>query len=277
MDKKKALRDSLFEFYRKIMFMKDMSIIEKNSRTVYEAYSQIISLIIDAHHNIAMNDVHSLPNITTQIDQAMTRIPNEVWQKNPSVIKEIEKLKQETKLYKLLKQYDEKKESSTDTQDLQNEIKTLIVGVSRDSPEDTNLIDYAKSILQNKSVASNSQTDRKTTINDAVVRSSPVREKTIQHVSQTVKSQTEDEPQHISEEEKEEEQKSKEFEKTVSAAFMLSALDENSKDDLPDLSEEIEKRNKNQKEQAEKTNTKEHHKNKISSNIFRLKEMLKHK
>jgi hypothetical protein len=302
MDKKKAIRDSLFEFYRKIMFMRDMSIIEKNSKAVYDAYSQIISLIIDAHHNIALNDVHSLPIITTQIDQAITRIPDEVWQKNPSVRKEIEKIRQETMLYKLLKQYDEKKTASADTTEIEKEIKIAIIAVAKDSPEDTNLIDFAKSILQSQQPSApqpihDTQAPQQIprTVPTPVQRREqaepvPINKPAAAPQSTSVLSSQSPQPQASmihkegvqgdendgkTAEEAEDDKSSKEFEKSVSAALMLSALDDPMKDDLPDLREEIEKRNKKQKEEAAaKDNSKHAHKSKISSNIFRLKKMI---
>jgi hypothetical protein len=294
MDKKKLLRDSLFEFYRKIMFMRDNSIIEKNSKIVYEAYSQIISLIIDAHHKIALNDIHSLPIISSQISQNVSKIPGEVWQKNPSVKKEIEKINQETALYTSVKQFEDKKSNGILDQELSNKIKILVVNVSRDSPEDSNLIDYAKSALQiqgdkidrilerkieepkpiiTKSVNQNQKTGVKV---DNQIPEDKNSQTSVSSEINTKKDIIED--NDISEQEKkedlEEEMKSKEFEKTVSAALLLSDLDETTSQDLPDLRDAIETHNKNRAPLTQDTQV---HKKRVSSNIERLKGLLSHK
>jgi hypothetical protein len=290
MDKKKLLRDSLFEFYRKIMFMRDNSIIEKNSKIVYEAYSQIISLIIDAHHKIALNDIHSLPIISAQISLNITKIPNEVWQKNPSVKKEIEKINQETALYSTVKQFEDKKSNGILDQDLANKIKILVVNVSRDSPEDSNLIDYAKSALQIQGDRIDRILERKVEEPKPIITQQVNRFPNMQSDSENKMPQNStsindnnknkdvnDDDVRTEEEKKEDledEAKSRELEKSVSAALLLSDLDETTSQELPDLRDAIEKQNKNKMILSE---DKQIHKKRVSTNIERLKGLLSHK
>ncbi|MFT4309103.1 MAG: hypothetical protein ACMXYL_01300 [Candidatus Woesearchaeota archaeon] len=276
MDKRKEIRSMLFEFYRKIIYMKDMGLIERNSKTVQEAYSQIISLIIDAHHNIALNDIQSLPGIVSRIDSISPKIPLEIWQKSPSVEREIRKLKEEEQLFKLLKEYEVSTRGGNANEQIKDRIKESIISVARNSPEDTNLIDYAKSILMSSTTAVSDST----VVNkqSSVERQLPPSIGSDQYEKETVDIKEGKGPlkeygktrDKNSKEDKEDNDNDSEFEKTVSAALMLSAMEDPMKDeDLPDLRESIETR-----KTTDNNNHKDKHKTKVKTSIMKLKEML---
>lgn len=150
-NKKKELKEKLFELYKKIVLKKDLNIVEEKSYSVHEKYNELLNLIIDAHHKIASNHLEVFPSIVDKILDLKNSIPKNVLNKNKSIVEEIEKLKEEKNIYlfaKNLENYILNK--NVDVKKIDNNVKILLKYKSyleKNVPEDNNLLSYVDDVI----------------------------------------------------------------------------------------------------------------------------------
>ncbi len=106
-DKKKELKDKLFELYKKIVLAKDLNIIEEKSFSIHENYNKLLNLIVDAHHKISSNHLDIFPNIVDEILVLKNSLPKNILEKNKSILEEIKTLEEEKNIYLSAKKIDD--------------------------------------------------------------------------------------------------------------------------------------------------------------------------
>ncbi len=150
-NKKKELKEKLFELYKKIVLKKDLNIVEEKSYSVHEKYNELLNLIIDAHHKIASNHLEVFPSIVDKVLDLKNSIPKNVLDKNKSIVEEVEKLKEEKNIYlfaKNLENYILNK--NVDVKKIDNNVKILLKYKSyleKNVPEDNNLLSYVDDVI----------------------------------------------------------------------------------------------------------------------------------
>ena len=182
--KKQQLRDELFDLYKKLMMHKDMRIIEEKSKTVHEAYNQLINTVIDAHHAIAMNNLDKLKGHVDSLNELAKMIPDDVWKSSPSLKDEVSKLDRESQFYLKVKALEAMlgdKTGNDNNTKLDNALQEVIQWLgelSRENTEDTNLLDYAQSIIDR--VQGNNNVSKNTSNSDSESGqiSTPIQEST---------------------------------------------------------------------------------------------------
>ncbi len=149
-DKKKELKDKLFELYKKIILAKDLNIIEEKSLSVHENYNKLLNLIVDAHHKISSNHLEVFPKIVDDILILKNSIPKNLLEKNKSILEEIKNLEEEKKIYLYAKKLDDLiLNNNVDEKQIDSYIKILSKHKSflEKLNEDSNLLDYVNDVI----------------------------------------------------------------------------------------------------------------------------------
>ena len=152
-DKKKELKNKLFELYKKIVLTKDLNIIEEKSLSVHEKYNELLNLIIDAHNKISSNHLDLFPSIVDKILLLKDSIPKNVFEKNKSILDEVKKLEEEKKIYVFSKKIDDMifNNNMFDDKTLEKYVSSLLKYKNlllKNNPEDYNLISYLDEVIK---------------------------------------------------------------------------------------------------------------------------------
>ncbi len=149
-DKKKELKEKLFELYKKIILNKDLNIIEEKSFSVHEKYNELLNLIIDAHHKISSNHLEVFPSIVDKIVVLKNSIPKNLLEKNKSILEEIKNLEEEKKIYLYAKKLDDLiLNNNVDDKKIDVFVKSLLKYKEflEKLNEDSNLLEYVAEVI----------------------------------------------------------------------------------------------------------------------------------